>query len=83
MEDLKSLGIGIAILVVTFSLVTLASFIYCIYMNYRTFEKPSSSVNDKESVIIEPSGCYSNHGQPAVSEKYDRNMGMASSPIFV
>ena len=82
MEDLKSLGIGIAILIVTFSLIILASFIYCIYMNYRTFERPYSTVSNKESgVIIEPSGCYSNHRQPACSEKDDE--GMASSSIFV
>ena len=82
MEDLKGLGIGIAILIVTVSLVILASFIYCIYMDYRTFERPSSSVSDKESaVIMEPSGCFSNHRQPACSKKHD--YGMASCPIFV
>ena len=83
MEIYEIIAICIGIAAASFSLMAIASILYCIFMSCQSLVTPRPAPAFSGTTPTEKSTCDSNPFPRALTEKVDRNIAMASAPTYV
>ena len=83
MEVYEIVAIFIGIVLICFSIMSITSIFYCIYMGCQGFMNPGKVPSLDKSAATEKSTYHSNQFPQVVTEKVNRNLLLVPAPTYV